>query len=86
MIQLKQIDGILIVPFSRPQLVVFVERQLITEHLTAVLQKGLENLMEENRLSDLTLLHSLYSRVKGGKEELCKSFNAYIKVCTGCFN
>jgi Cullin family len=70
----------LISVFSRPQLIVFVERQLITEHLTAILQKGLDNLLEENRLSDLTLLYSLFSRVKGGKEELCKSFNGFIKV------
>lgn len=57
-----------------------VERQLLAEHLTNILQKGLDNLMEENRLSDLTLLYSLFSRVKNGTVELCSSFNAYIKV------
>lgn len=65
---------------SRHQLIVTVERQLLTEHLGGVLQKGLDLLVEENRVSDLTLLYSLFNRVKNGTIELCATFNAYIKV------
>lgn len=57
-----------------------MEKQLLSEHLTGILHKGLENLLEENRLADLTLLYSLFSRVKNGLNELCMNFNSYIKV------
>ena len=56
-----------------------VEKQLLSEHLTAVLQKGLDLLLEENRISDLCLLYNLFTRVKNGLPELCSNFNAYIK-------
>lgn len=56
-----------------------VEKQLLTEHLTNILNKGLYNLLEENRLEDITLLYSLFSRVRKGTTELCTNVNAYIK-------
>uniref|UniRef100_U5ERJ8 Cullin-4A n=1 Tax=Corethrella appendiculata TaxID=1370023 RepID=U5ERJ8_9DIPT len=64
---------------TKQQLIVTVERQLLTEHLTGILQKGLDSLLEENRLTDLSLLYMLFSRVKNGTTELCSHFNAYIK-------
>jgi cullin 4 len=64
---------------TKHQLIVTVERQLLAEHITGILQKGLDNLLEENRVNDLSLLYSLFSRVKNGTVELCASFNAYIK-------
>lgn len=64
----------------RHQLIYTVEKQLLSEHLTGILQKGLENLLEQNRLADLSLLYSLFSRVKNGTTELCMNFNAFIKV------
>lgn len=64
----------------RHQLIYTVEKQLLSEHLTGILQKGLDNLLEENRLSDLSLLYSLFSRVKNGTTELCVNLNTYIKV------
>ncbi|KAI9579580.1 cullin-4A isoform X1 [Glossina fuscipes] len=60
-------------------LIYTVEKELIAEHLTQILQKGLDTLLEENRLSDLTLLYSLLNRVKNGTAELCGNFNGYIK-------
>lgn len=57
-----------------------VEKQLLSEHLTTMLQKGLDNLLEENRLDELSLLYSLVIRVKKGLQELCSNFNTYIKV------
>lgn len=56
-----------------------VEKQLLSEHLTSVLHKGLDNLLEENRIDDLTLLYNLFTRVKKGLVELCLNFNTYIK-------
>ncbi|KAG8322193.1 Cullin-4A [Homalodisca vitripennis] len=56
-----------------------VEKQLLSEHLTTVLQKGLDNLLEENRVDELALLYSLFTRVKKGLQELCANFNTYIK-------
>lgn len=41
--------------------------------------KGLDYLLEENRLSDLSLLYTLFSRVKNGTIDLCSNFNLYIK-------
>lgn len=61
------------------QLIYTVEKQLLTEHLTAILQKGLEGLMESNRIEDLLLLYVLFSRVQNGIVELCQNFNMFIK-------
>jgi len=59
-----------------------VERQLISEHLGSLLAKGLENLLDINRIQDLSLMYNLFSRVKNGLAELCSHFNSYIKVST----
>ncbi|XP_028170954.1 cullin-4A [Ostrinia nubilalis] len=61
------------------QLIHCVERQLLSEHLTGILSKGLEALMDGPRLADLTTLYALFSRVKDGLAELCNHLNAYIK-------
>lgn len=65
---------------TKLQLIFTIERQLIAEHITGILQKGLDQLLEENRVADLTLLYSLFSRVKNGTIELCQSTNAFIKT------
>lgn len=64
---------------TKHQLIVNVERQLLAEHITGILQKGLDQLLEENRTADLSLLYSLFNRVKNGTMDLCQTFNAYIK-------
>ncbi|RLU23086.1 hypothetical protein DMN91_005364 [Ooceraea biroi] len=56
-----------------------VEKQLLSEHITSILQKGLSGLLDENRINDLSLLYNLYSRIKNGLVELCLNFNSYIK-------
>lgn len=68
-------------PCTRWPLIHCVEKQLLSEHMTTILQKGVETLLEENRISELTLLYNLLSRVKNGLIELCANVNAYIKVC-----
>ena len=42
---------------------------------------GLDQMLDENRIEDLTLFYQLLSRVHHGLKELCTSFAAYIKVC-----
>ncbi|CAK1540298.1 unnamed protein product [Leptosia nina] len=66
-------------PCTKWQLIRTVERQLLSEHLTGILSKGLESLMDGPRLNDLTTLYNLFSLVKDGLNELCSHFNAYIK-------
>ncbi|XP_072370551.1 cullin-4A-like isoform X3 [Scyliorhinus torazame] len=61
-------------------LIANVEKQLLGEHLTAILQKGLNHLLDENRITDLTLLYQLFSRVKGGLQVLLQHWNEYIKT------
>ena len=56
-----------------------MEKQLIGEHMSQILQKGLDALIEENRLSELKLMFSLLSRIKSGPLELCTSFCTYVK-------
>ncbi|XKL62754.1 hypothetical protein PGB90_002587 [Kerria lacca] len=64
---------------TRIQLIHTVEKQLISEHLSNILQKGLDNILNENRISDVSLLYTLFSRVKNGLAQLCNHFNNYIK-------
>nr|KAG5690953.1 hypothetical protein BaRGS_027272 [Batillaria attramentaria] len=40
---------------------------------------GLDQLLDENRVGDLTLMYQLFSRVRDGLKELCTAFSAYIK-------
>ena len=56
-----------------------MEKQLIGEHLVQILQKGLDALVEENRISDLKLMFGLLSRVKNGPQELNLNFCMYVK-------
>ncbi|CAB3241123.1 unnamed protein product [Arctia plantaginis] len=66
-------------PSTKWQLIHTIERQLLSEHLSGILDKGLKALMDGPRLADLTTLYGLFGRVKDGLVELCKHFNAYIK-------
>lgn len=62
------------------QLIHTVEKQLLSEHLSSILQKGLDGLLEGNRIKDLSLIYVLFSRVRNGIVELCLNFNLFIKV------
>uniref|UniRef100_A0A8C8RWH4 Cullin 4A n=1 Tax=Pelusios castaneus TaxID=367368 RepID=A0A8C8RWH4_9SAUR len=64
---------------TQKPLIACVEKQLLGEHLTAILQKGLDNLLDENRISDLTQTYQLFSRVKGGQQILLQNWSEYIK-------
>lgn len=65
---------------TRVPLIHCVEKQLISEHINNILTKGLDNILNENRISDISSLYILFSRVKDGLKQLCIHFNAYIKV------
>ncbi|KAA0202176.1 hypothetical protein HAZT_HAZT006072 [Hyalella azteca] len=66
-------------PF-RPQLVHLLVKQLLGEHKTTIIQKGLDDMLNEHRKDDFRLLYNLMGRVKGGHQLLCSSFNAHIKA------
>lgn len=64
---------------TKKTLIQCVEKQLLGEHLIAILQKGLDNMLDQNRVSDLKLMFDLFSRAKDGLPQLCSHFNLYIK-------
>ncbi|KAL7406777.1 hypothetical protein ABVT39_026290 [Epinephelus coioides] len=73
---------------TQKPLISCVEKQLLGEHMTAMLQKGLSTLLDENRVTELALLYQLFSKVKGGLPTLLQFWRDYIKsfggeiVCT----
>uniref|UniRef100_A0A7N5ZU28 Cullin-4A n=1 Tax=Anabas testudineus TaxID=64144 RepID=A0A7N5ZU28_ANATE len=73
---------------TQKPLISCVEKQLLGEHMTAILQKGLSTLLDENRVTELAVLYQLFSKVKGGLSTLLQFWRDYIKsfggeiVCT----
>ncbi|CAN7947275.1 unnamed protein product, partial [Ixodes hexagonus] len=63
---------------TKKPLISCVERQLLGQHLSLILQKGMDQLLDDNR--DLGLMYSLFARVKDGLPMLCTHFNHYVKV------
>ncbi|XP_049729460.1 cullin-4B-like [Elephas maximus indicus] len=59
--------------------IAIVEKQLLGEHLSAVLQKGLSHLLDENRIQDLSLLYQLFNRVECGVQVLLHHWIDYIQ-------
>jgi len=64
---------------SKWQLIHTVEKQLLAQHLSSILSKGLDLLLEENRTLDLQLMYNLLGRVKTGQQELCSKMAEYVK-------
>ncbi|CAN9515154.1 unnamed protein product [Ophioblennius macclurei] len=65
---------------TQKPLIATVEKQLLGEHLTTTLQKGLTHLLDENRIQDLSLLYQLFSRVRSGVQVLLQHWIEYIKA------
>ncbi|CAO2611491.1 Cul4a [Lemmus lemmus] len=65
---------------TQKPLIACVEKQLLGEHLAAILHKGLDHLLDENRVPDLTQMYQLFSRVKGGQHALLQHWSEYIKT------
>ncbi|XP_067298437.1 cullin-4A [Pseudorasbora parva] len=68
---------------TQKPLIAAVEKQLLGEHMSAILQKGLQTLLDESRECELTLLYELFSKVKGGLAALLQSWRDYIKSAGG---
>ncbi|WAR28751.1 CUL4A-like protein [Mya arenaria] len=64
---------------TKKPVISLVEKQLLEQHISQMLQKGLNQLLSENRISDLTRIFNLLSRVKNGQKELCAATALYIK-------
>lgn len=52
------------------------------EALLVFVLPGLSTLLDENRVTELTLLYQLFSKVKGGLPTLLQFWRDYIKVRT----
>ena len=64
---------------SKWQLIHTVETQLILKHMQTILSKGLDELLESNRKTELKLMYSLLGKVKGGHAELKTKICDYVK-------
>lgn len=67
-------------PGTRKPLITCVENQLINSHLSNILSKGFDYLMDLNSVTHLALMYQLFARVKTGLENLCEYFGAHVKV------
>ncbi|XP_077569029.1 cullin-4A [Stigmatopora nigra] len=68
---------------TQKPLISCVEKQLLGEHMSAILQKGLSILLDRNRVTELALLYQLFSKVKGGLPTLLQFWRDYIKSFGG---
>lgn len=66
-------------PSSEVHLIKTVEKQLISEHLSSILTKGLDGLLEEDRKPELKLMYALLGKVVGGHAELKGKMCDYVK-------
>ncbi|XP_053747893.1 cullin-4B-like [Panthera pardus] len=64
---------------TQEQLITMLEKQLLGEHLSAVLQKGLSFLLDENRIEDLSLVYQVFSKIECGFQVLLQHWIEYIK-------
>lgn len=60
-------------------LIAIVEKELIANHLTTILTKGHDQMLDDLRMDDLRLLFDLCKRVDKGLQELVMSFNKHVK-------
>ena len=69
-------------PSSRQSLVHSVEEQLLGKHTKTIIEKGFSSLLDQNRVEDLCLMHTLFTRVDGVDLER-KAFGVYIENAGG---
>ncbi|KOC61411.1 Cullin-4B [Habropoda laboriosa] len=60
-----------------------VEKQLLSEHISSILQKGLSGLLDENRINDLSLLYNLYKTMV---QELLDFKDKMDNIVNTCFH
>merc|ERR1712045_937941 len=66
-------------PISEVYLIKTVEKQLISEHMSSILSKGLDNLLEQDKKVELKLMYNLLGKVTGGHAELKGKMCDYVK-------
>merc|ERR1712001_469148 len=66
-------------PTSEVYLIKTVEKQLISEHMSSILSKGLDGLLEGDRKPELKLMYNLLGKVTGGHAELKGKMCDYVK-------
>jgi len=66
-------------PSSEIHLIKTVEKQLISEHLSSILTKGLDDLLSADRKPELRLMYSLLGKVIGGHAELKGKMCNFVK-------
>lgn len=64
---------------TRQPLILCLEKHLIGEHISTILQKGLDLLLDQHKKDDLKLLYSLISRIPHGVDQLRNAYSQYIK-------
>jgi len=65
-------------PTTRPDLLAIVEKRMLSDHVSTLLNQCFHTLMANHAIGDLKLLYSLLKRVNA-LDEVKKSFNAFIK-------
>ncbi|KAJ3242370.1 Cullin-4B [Chytriomyces hyalinus] len=65
---------------TRKSLVAIVERILIEIHIESLLRKGFDDLIQNDRVEDLTRMYTLFSRTPNGLVNIRKYFGDYIAV------
>jgi len=69
-------------PNTRRALIAAAERELLEEHVDAIIDKGFDSLMDDNRHADLARMYSHLQRVNA-LGQLRVSFTAYVKRSGG---
>lgn len=64
---------------TRPLLISCLEKHLVAEHVSTLLQKGFDLMLDENRIPDLKLLYHLLNRIPTGIDQLKVAYSQYIK-------
>ncbi|KAJ3142484.1 Cullin-4A [Physocladia obscura] len=63
---------------TRKGLVKIVEKILIEKHISLLLQRGFDNLIQDDKATDLGRMYSLFSKTSNGLTEMRKYFGDYI--------
>ncbi len=65
---------------TRPLIISCLEKYLIGDHISSILQKGFDLMLDENRIQDLKLLYQLLNRIPNGVDQLKTAYSQYIKA------
>lgn len=69
---------------TEPFLLKIVYRQFIEKHVDDILTKGFDDLLENNKYEELSLIYTLFEKIENGIASLVKYFQKYI-ISKGAF-